>query len=88
MSDPTLRVVFMGTPAFAVPSLDALLRHGHDVVGVFTSPTGALAGVEGSGPLRLRSPPSSKTCRSSSQRRSGTTRKAATRSLSWNRTSS
>ncbi|MCE2456911.1 MAG: methionyl-tRNA formyltransferase [Dehalococcoidia bacterium] len=38
MSYPILRVVFMGTPAFAVPSLDALLRRGHDVVGVFTQP--------------------------------------------------
>ena len=28
----------MGTPAFSVPSLDALLRCGHDVVGVFTQP--------------------------------------------------
>lgn len=28
----------MGTPAFAVPSLDALLGRGHDVVGVFTQP--------------------------------------------------
>lgn len=32
------RVVFMGTPAFAVPSLDALLDAGYDVVGVFTQP--------------------------------------------------
>jgi methionyl-tRNA formyltransferase len=31
-----IRVVFMGTPAFAVPSLDALLRNGYDVVGVLT----------------------------------------------------
>lgn len=38
MSDPILRIVFMGTPAFAVPSLDALLRRGYDVVGVFTQP--------------------------------------------------
>ena len=38
MSKQTLRIVFMGTPAFAVPSLDALLRRGHDVVGVFTQP--------------------------------------------------
>jgi methionyl-tRNA formyltransferase len=29
------RVVFMGTPEFAVPSLAALLREGYDVVGVF-----------------------------------------------------
>ena len=38
MSATTLKIVFMGTPAFAVPSLDALLRRGHDVVGVFTQP--------------------------------------------------
>ncbi len=30
------RVVFMGTPEFAVPSLAALLREGQDVVGVLT----------------------------------------------------
>ena len=28
----------MGTPDFAVPTLDALLNRGHDVVGVFTQP--------------------------------------------------
>ena len=33
-----MRVVFMGTPAFAVPSLQALLDAGHEVVGVFTQP--------------------------------------------------
>lgn len=33
-----IRVVFMGTPEFAVPSLDALLDAGYDVVGVFTQP--------------------------------------------------
>ncbi len=38
MSERKLRIVFMGTPAFAVPSLDALLVRGHDVVGVFTQP--------------------------------------------------
>lgn len=32
------RVVFMGTPEFAVPSLDALLDTGYEVVGVFTQP--------------------------------------------------
>jgi len=32
------RVVFMGTPEFAVPSLDALLDAGYQVVGVFTQP--------------------------------------------------
>jgi len=30
------KVVFMGTPEFAVPSLDALLDAGYEVVGVFT----------------------------------------------------
>ena len=29
-----LRIVFMGTPEFAVPSLDALLDAGYEVVGV------------------------------------------------------
>ncbi|MBQ4088788.1 MAG: methionyl-tRNA formyltransferase [Clostridia bacterium] len=32
------RVVFMGTPEFAVPSLDALLDNGYEVVGAFTQP--------------------------------------------------
>ena len=33
-----MRIVFMGTPEFAVPSLEALLRAGHEVIGVFTQP--------------------------------------------------
>ena len=33
-----LRVVFMGTPDFAVPTLEALLNRGHDLVGVLTQP--------------------------------------------------
>ena len=33
-----MRIVFMGTPDFAVPSLNALLEAGFDVVGVFTQP--------------------------------------------------
>ena len=33
-----LRVVFFGTPAFAVPTLDALLARAHRVVGVVTQP--------------------------------------------------
>ena len=35
---PSLRVVFFGTPAFAVPTLDALLASPHRVVGVVTQP--------------------------------------------------
>lgn len=33
-----MRVLFWGTPAFAVPSLRALTEEGHDVVGVVTQP--------------------------------------------------
>ena len=35
---PALRVVFFGTPDFAVPTLDALLASRHTVVGVVTQP--------------------------------------------------
>ena len=38
MSPPPLRIVFFGTPAFAVPTLDALLASRHRVVGVVTQP--------------------------------------------------
>src|SRR5665648_801992 len=34
----SMRLVFMGTPDFAVASLRALVRGAHDVVGVFTQP--------------------------------------------------
>ena len=33
-----MRIVFMGTPDFAVPSLEALFAAGHEVVGVFSQP--------------------------------------------------
>ena len=33
-----MRIVFLGTPDFGVPSLKALVEAGHDVVGVFTQP--------------------------------------------------
>lgn len=33
-----MRIVFMGTPDFAVPSLRAILEAGHTVVGVYTQP--------------------------------------------------
>lgn len=32
------RIIFMGTPDFAVPTLKALISHGHDVVAVVTQP--------------------------------------------------
>lgn len=33
-----MRIVFMGTPDFAVSSLDRLLKAGHEITGVFTQP--------------------------------------------------
>ena len=33
-----MRLAFMGTPAFAVPALDALVAAGHDVAAVYTQP--------------------------------------------------
>ena len=38
MNDPKLRVIFMGTPDFAVPALKAIHASGHDVVQVMTQP--------------------------------------------------
>ena len=32
-----MRVIFMGTPEFSVPTLEALIAH-HDVIGVVTQP--------------------------------------------------
>lgn len=34
----SLRIVFMGTPEFAVPSLEALIKAGYDVIAVYTQP--------------------------------------------------
>lgn len=33
-----MRIVFMGTPEFAVPSLKALIQHEYEIAGVFTQP--------------------------------------------------
>lgn len=33
-----MRIIFMGTPDFAVPTLDALVAAGHDVVAVYSQP--------------------------------------------------
>lgn len=33
-----MRIVFMGTPDFAVPSLESLITAGHEIIGVFTQP--------------------------------------------------
>ena len=34
----SLKIIFMGTPEFAVPSLDILLKNGYDIVAVVTAP--------------------------------------------------
>lgn len=34
-----MRIVFMGTPGFAVPTLDALVDAGHDLVAAYTQPS-------------------------------------------------
>ena len=33
-----MRVLFMGTPDFAVPTLEALIESEHEVIGVVTQP--------------------------------------------------
>jgi methionyl-tRNA formyltransferase len=33
----SLRIIFMGTPQFAVPSLEVLVKHGYDLVAVITA---------------------------------------------------
>ena len=38
MNKEDMRIVFMGTPEFAVPSLDALHKSGYSIVGVITAP--------------------------------------------------
>lgn len=38
MSGQSPRIVFMGTPEFAVPSLDALMKAGYTIAGVVTAP--------------------------------------------------
>jgi len=66
-----MRIAFMGTPDFAVPTLDALVKAGHDVVAVYTqpprragrgkklSPSAVQARAEGLG-LEVRTPSSLK----------------------------
>ena len=50
-----MRIVFMGTPEFAVPCLEALVAAGQDVAGVFSQPDQ---------PRRAASkPPAANTCK-------------------------
>ena len=45
-----MRIVFMGTPDFAVPSLQILLQHGYEIAAVVTAPDkpGGRLGVQAS----------------------------------------
>ena len=51
-----MRILFMGTPDFAVPCLEALLRDGHDLAGVVTQPDKPV------GRKKILTPPPVKTC--------------------------
>ncbi len=51
-----MRVVFMGTPDFAVPCLEKLIEYGCEVVGVFTQPDKPV------GRKRVITPPAVKVC--------------------------
>lgn len=56
VSAPALKVLFMGTPQFAVPTLDAILASRHTVVGVITQPDKprGRGQKETAGPVKLR----------------------------------
>ena len=51
-----MKLVFMGTPDFAVPCLEELIKAGHEIVGVFTQPDKSV------GRKRVMTPPSVKVC--------------------------
>lgn len=51
-----MRIVFMGTPDFAVPCLEKLIEVGHDVVGVFSQPDKPV------GRKQILTPPEVKVC--------------------------
>lgn len=51
-----MKILFMGTPEFAVPTLKALISAGHEIVGVFTQPDKAV------GRKQILTPPPVKVC--------------------------
>ena len=51
-----MRIVFMGTPDFAVPCLEKVISSGHDVVGVFSQPDKPV------GRKQILTPPEVKAC--------------------------
>ncbi len=51
-----MKILFMGTPEFAVPTLEALIAAGHNVVGAYTQPDKAV------GRKQILTPPPVKVC--------------------------
>lgn len=51
-----MRIIFMGTPDFAVPTLEALIRSEHEIAAVFTQPDKAV------GRKQILTPPPVKVC--------------------------
>ena len=51
-----MRIVFMGTPDFAVPCLESLISSGHEIAGVFTQPDKPV------GRKQIMTPPAVKAC--------------------------
>lgn len=51
-----MRLIFMGTPDFAVPCLESLINAGHEVLGVFTQPDKPV------GRKQIMTPPDVKVC--------------------------
>jgi len=49
-----MRIIFMGTPEFAVPTLDALLAAGHEVAAVYTQPARPAGRGKGLSPSPVR----------------------------------
>jgi methionyl-tRNA formyltransferase len=52
-----MRVVFMGTPEFSVPVLEALVDAGHEIAAVYCQPPGRPAGGRTCAPARCRRGP-------------------------------
>src|SRR6185295_13085632 len=38
MAESKLKIIFLGTPEFAVPSLEILLKNNYEIIGVVTAP--------------------------------------------------
>jgi methionyl-tRNA formyltransferase len=48
-----MRIIFMGSPDFAVPTLDALVEAGHEVIAVYTQPPRPAGRGKGERPTRV-----------------------------------